>query len=674
LVRGAVFLATGIFLGRLGRLPELPAGIGALAALGLGLALPRGRGRGAALAAAAFLAGAWRLAGTGHVPADDVSTLTGPGTVAVVGTIVDEPVRERHSVRFLLACETADGGGRRSRIGGRLAVTFHGAVADLAPALQYGNTVEVRSRIRIPRESVDIDGFSRKTFLAARGIYAESTVYRTDAVRLLRTGGGSRAKAAAISLRRRLEAVIDSSLPDREGQPGGIEAALLKAVLLGRRDALPARIRENFRGTGIIHVLVVSGLHIGFIWLLADAVFTFLPLRARHLILIPLVAGYVYLTGARPPAVRAGLMAAIYSAGIVLNQPAQPWTALAAAGSALLLWNPLNLFLPGFQFSFLLVATILLLYPRLRKALAFLPAWAAAPAAATLAAQAGAVPLTAHYFRRFYPAGLIANLLIVPLVGAIVALGFAAAWAGLAWTKAAVVLNYPNRTLISWLLRLAGLGSRLPGADIAVPCFPGSWAAAWFLLLLAWAGPGRWKLRTAAVMLLAAACVAAGLFRPRERCRLTFFDGESGEFVLGEGPRGAFLLGPDDDAHDEIGMLVEPELFRRGIAELDWVVLAGAGPDHLGTLTRLLERVAVKRVLEPPGLETTAAYPAFLRLLEREEIELVRAEAGVKFYPGGLEATICWPPPGTLPEDGDRQRLGAVFGEGSRRGPADRRR
>ncbi len=587
--------------------------------------------------------------------------------VEITGTIAGDPVFKRHTARFVLNCRKLRRKGRKREVSGLLQVTFHGQVNDVKPIIQCGNRVRVKGKVTLPEDRGNPGEASESERLAFRRIHARTRVYRPEFLTLIEKAPAYCPTCLAVGIKHRFQKIVRAGLPDPRGRPGSLQSVLLEALMLGEKENIPYEIKENFRSAGVVHVLVVSGLHVGFIWLLGNFIFSPLPLRRRHACIIPLVLLYVLITGARNPTVRAGLMATVVSTAFILNQPRNIWTAIAFSALCLLLYNPLNLFQAGFQLSFLIVIAIIALTPIISSWLRFLPPklrlWFAVP----IAAQCGAFPLTAYYFHFISPIAFITNLLIVPLSGAIVCLGFAAALAGLFGELPAQVINFPNRTLIAVLIETVGWFSRLPFARLRINCFPLPWVFIWYLLL--WGAASRrfsrrrWKLAAAALLFLLPAGWATLHFPAHRRgLEATFFNGESGAFTALRCPGGeTVLIAPDDDPFGEVREIIHPFLFRNNIRRIDCLVLTRAGLNHLNVLSRLLQAVEVSTVLDHPLAPDSLSYPSFRKLLEKEKISYRRLAAGETVEAGELEIEALWPRPETT--TGEHLACKLRFGE-----------
>ncbi|MCW8850879.1 MAG: ComEC family competence protein, partial [Melioribacteraceae bacterium] len=205
-------------------------------------------------------------------------------------------------------------------------------------------------------------------------------------------------------------------------------AALLKGVLLADRKDLDYDIRNSFVNSGVIHVLAVSGLHVGFITGIFFLLFGRFDIRIKYLLTIFGILLFLIITGGHSSVFRASTMAIVFLVAKLTARNTNGFNSIAIAAFILLLLDPNELFNPGFQLSFSAVLSILVIYPifsekikRLniknyfKNILLF--------CSVSLAAQLGTMPFTLIYFNKLSIISIFANLLVIPIIGIIVALG-----------------------------------------------------------------------------------------------------------------------------------------------------------------------------------------------------------------------------------------------------------
>ena len=221
-------------------------------------------------------------------------------------------------------------------------------------------------------------------------------------------------------VRARTERALTGGVPAPQG-------ALARGMVLGQDGALTDDVREDFRTTGLAHLVAASGANV---ILLATLVLALgaaagLGLSARLWLAIALVAAYVPLAGAGPSIQRAAVMGAAGLVAALAGRPASRWYALLLAAALTLAWNPHAAADPGWQLSFAAVLSLLALVPALRTRLgaAGVPRGLAEALAVTIAATLGTAPLIALYFERLSLVSLPANVLAAPAVAPVMWLG-----------------------------------------------------------------------------------------------------------------------------------------------------------------------------------------------------------------------------------------------------------
>ncbi|MBT8182243.1 MAG: ComEC family competence protein, partial [Eudoraea sp.] len=214
---------------------------------------------------------------------------------------------------------------------------------------------------------------------------------------------------------------------------GEDELGIIKALLLGQRHELSEEVYTNYKNAGAVHILAVSGLHIGIVLLLCK--FLLKPLerlpRGKTIALIISVAilwGYAFIAGLSPSVIRAVSMFSFVAYALYLNRPTSTFNILALSMFfILLIYDPMLLFQVGFQLSYTAVFSIFWLFPRLQhfwnpENIILKKCWQLL--SVSLAAQIGVLPLSLFYFHQFPGLFFISNLMIIPFLGLILGMGF----------------------------------------------------------------------------------------------------------------------------------------------------------------------------------------------------------------------------------------------------------
>ncbi len=233
------------------------------------------------------------------------------------------------------------------------------SVAGQQPEIEPGDRVRCFAQLSAPRGPQNPGGFDDAARERADGILSRLYAEIPECVSVVRPGGW-------LSLTRLLDAARARSNRLLETYMAPRSAEMAEAVLLGQREQLESGRTENFMAVGMVHLLVIAGLHVGilagtFFWLLRR---TPLPRGWPPALVAAATLGYMLLVNAGPPVVRATVLVLVFCAASYLGRRPLSFNSLAAAALVVLAINPNHLFHAGAQLSFLSVAGLMWVVPR----------------------------------------------------------------------------------------------------------------------------------------------------------------------------------------------------------------------------------------------------------------------------------------------------------------------
>ena len=231
--------------------------------------------------------------------------------------------------------------------------------------------------------------------------------------------------------------------------------AVLAAMTLGDKSAMTKELREVYAISGASHVLALSGLHLGIIYMLLSLLVVGRRFRAATQVLIVLsIWAFALLVGLPASVVRSALMISTYALLSIAGRGRMSVNALSLAAFCILLVSPDSLFDVGFQLSFLAMLAILLLQPLLERLIRRewlfehpVVRWLWGLTTVSVAAQVGVAPLIAYYFGRFSTWFLLTNFIAIPAATLILYLALTALLLPLAGTLLLWVIGWLNRAL-----------------------------------------------------------------------------------------------------------------------------------------------------------------------------------------------------------------------------------
>jgi competence protein ComEC len=281
-------------------------------------------------------------------------------TLQLEGVVVTTPLRTPYGDEFDLEARRLLSGGETRSVTGkirlRLAAAYDPDTTQTASNLhlQYGDSIRAPVRLRRPHVYRNPGGFDYARYLESiEDLYWEGTIKSPALVEKLPTPAQHLPAGLLVArIRDRLFRGIDRLYPPWSAE--GRDGAVLKAVLLGERSSLDSDTIEDFRRSGLYHLLVIAGLHVGLLAVLAELALRMLQLGEfkRSVLVLAFLFGYACLVEQRAPTLRATLMITAYLLARLLYRQHVALNAIGLAGLLLLLARPPWLFESGFQLSF----------------------------------------------------------------------------------------------------------------------------------------------------------------------------------------------------------------------------------------------------------------------------------------------------------------------------------
>ncbi|MFP4467643.1 MAG: ComEC/Rec2 family competence protein [Bacteroidales bacterium] len=333
---------------------------------------------------------------------------------------IREPVSERaNSFRVMVAARMQGNDSLQRRVTGRLMLYLE--KDSLAAGLGYGDELLIPSRFEVPGPPGNPGAFNYSRFLAMGNVY-HSAYIPSGQWHATGHNKGRVLIRAALSLRHGAMDIF------RRNGLTGDELAVVSALLLGYREYLDEDLQQAFAGAGAMHVLCVSGLHVGIIFMVLKTLFGFMGRlpggRTWQTILILLcIWMYAAITGFSPSVLRASVMFSFVAIGQSFRRPANIYNTLAASAFVLVLVNPFIITRIGFQLSYLAVISIVALQPGINRLIRVKNPIAGkiwGISSVSIAAQLATGPLALYYFNQFPNYFLLTNLVAIPLAGLII--------------------------------------------------------------------------------------------------------------------------------------------------------------------------------------------------------------------------------------------------------------
>ena len=499
--------------------------------------------------------------------------------------------------------------------------------------------------------------FDYRLFLAEKNIYTTGRIASPSAILTFTDPANSRLLELRFlpeKIRSRIAAFLNTRLaPDKAG--------IYQALLIGSRANIPEPLLEQFKAAGCMHLLAISGLHMGLlglmltvslIWLMKRSSTLMLQLHvptAAALLTIPPLAAYGFIAGMNTPVLRALIMAIFFLIGVFVKRQRSLVPIIAAAALLLLIIKPLALFTASFQLSFASVLAIGIIYPRLLHLLAGrtdenMPAriksWFISALLVSFAATLGALPFMLFHFNRFSVIGPLMNLLIEPLLCLwTLSLGLAAVLILPVAPQAAGLLIDIGAAGITAANAIIAIGGSLPFASFWT-ITPSLWEiAAYLSILCLWLflihnRSGKVLLTATLLSILLIVSFTHGLWfiLPGKKTEISYIDlgqGSSSLVTLASGRTMLIDGGSNTSSGFDIGeRVIAPFLRQKRLWRLDDLIITHPDSDHYNGLAYIIRHFRPQRLWINGDHREMKPYKKLLLLAKRSGVQLKEPAAG----------------------------------------------
>ena len=634
-----------------------------LCAIGLTWCERRGRlipRRGLLLYACLLFGVAYWNVGDWHQSSNALLTQAGEQEVWLSGLIA-EPVRHAPGrVTMLVEVASLGEAPNQRMVRGKLRLTWR----DPQSAVFRGDAITVRTRLRAPFGTRNPGGFDYGAYLRQHGISAVAMVRGPDHIHI---GPPSTVEVGSFlwnridRWRHQVRQAALSSLTDPA-------RALFLGMIVGEQSYIDQEVRDDFMTTGTVHIISISGSHLGLLAFLSFLSVRGLtrrmpapwlerlscritPKQLAVVMTIPLVVFYTVLSGAHVATVRSLMMIVLYLLAVWFGHERQILIALGVSACLAALFDPWVIYDLSFQLSYLsvLAIAVALRWAERPEEDVSVPisgekikTWMSQYFLVSCSATLATLPLVAYYFNQVAWLGVVANMAVVPFVGLFgVPLGLFSAILALAFDLERLPFAALNQTILDGLSHMVGFLANIPGAEWHVAS-PAILAMVVFYGCLLFALMSRQRVFRWISMAVVLALIVWWIWSPRqilgEAVRTTFLDVGQGDATLLELPDGQTVLIDGGAAYErwDMGrMVVGPYLWDRGIRTIDHLVATHPQLDHVGGLAWVIENFNIRHFWTNGVQRDESFYQTLSQAVREKNLAEGVAWAGQDLVSGG---------------------------------------
>lgn len=521
-----------------------------------------------------------------------------------------------------------------------------------------GDMLVIRAELKRPQSYLSPGSFDYSQYLARKNIWITGKIRTPLFVRKLANEKTipEKIKYFPEKLRQNISRKISRTVaPNLEG--------LYRAILLGDRSGVDKSLQEQFKASGVMHILAISGIHMGILGALLFFLFQhslkwsetlLLKLKIKKtaaLLSLPILLLYSSITGLNAPVIRAVIMSSIVLAALCIDRKKSSPELFCGAALAILLFSPLQLFTASFQLSFAAVAAILFILPCLKKIvsssgemekphsfMALTGAWLASALLVSLIAVLATAPISLYYFNRISLVGPIANLVIEPLI--------------CLWSLLFGFLSLPFLFIIpplgNFLLQTGSHGlaaalqcvhffAALPFSDVYLPTPPVPLILFYYfsLYMLFICRKMERFIPSLALGCCLLFYLAPSLFdiRPADRkFSISYLDVGQGSAAFLTLPSGYRLLidgGGSSYLSTTVGRrVIAPYLWQKGISRIDAIIITHPDADHYNGLPFIVEHFSPSVIWVNTFSGHDHLFSRFLQKARMKKIKVQLAKSG----------------------------------------------
>ncbi len=516
---------------------------------------------------------------------------------------------------------------------------------------EYGDVLKIKGKLEKPIRQKNFGEFDYELYLAREKIFTYINIWQEKYIQKIGEDDSNFLVSFSLSARDKIKEITKQTLPPPYNY-------LLVGMLLGEKSFIPPHLKEVFAEAGIMHILAVSGLHVGII---AMALLVFLsilrlPKKLKLLTLILILLIYASITGFRPSVLRATIMFILLIGGKLINRNRNLNISLFFAAFLILLLNPLILYDAGFLLSFIVTFFIINLSPILQELFSKIVVWIKKPLAVSTAAWIGIFPLSAYFFSKVSIISIVSNIFIIPLTGIAVILGFVTFFIGLASISLAGIVANINYLVLNLITLIAKSFSSLPFAFIyvaqpSIMVIILYYLTVFFIIEMFYKKILSQKIKKKAALIIIPVIlliIIIQVFYPADNLKVNFINVGEGDCILIEAPNKINILidggGTPQGDFDVGSKIVIPYLRRKGINKINLLVLTHPHLDHLEGLLPVIKEFKVDMVLDSGLICDSSEYKEFISLIQKKGIPYHQAKAGDNFiFNNNLEIFLLNP-------------------------------
>lgn len=426
---------------------------------------------------------------------------------------------------------------------------------------------------------------------------------------------------------------------------------ILEGMIIGDTSYVSDEVKNNFRDSGISHLLAVSGSNVAYILILCK--FAFEKIFGRNtsnFLTIVFIVLFSILSGMSASVVRAAIMAIVIILSEFLIQKPNTYASISFSALLILLYNPITIYDVGFVLSFSGTIGIVIFSKKISelleskikidkgKIIGKIIAVFVETLSVTLSAQIVVTPITLYYFNTFSCVSILANLIIVPATGSITIVGIIMYVTSLVCVPMAKIISYFIYSIISFVIFVASLFAQIPGSSVLLP------TPSIFIILMYYIIVYNLffvKNKKVYVILLTTISVLIIMkFIPNKYINVNMIDVGQGDAIYIETAKGKTVLvdsgGTEGSDYDIGENILVPYILDRGKVCIDYAFLSHMHEDHIEGIYAVIQKLKLKNLIIGKHETDNELYSKVVELANKYNVNIIEVKQGDELIIDGV--------------------------------------
>lgn len=465
--------------------------------------------------------------------------------------------------------------------------------------LDLNDEVRIRGVLLLPKENTNPGLFNYRLYLQTKKIYTTLNANSTY-VDIISKGELSHGMLLRVKFKERIKGILDTTLNEKNSN-------IMNSIVLGDSSFLDDETGTRFRELGLSHILAVSGLHIGIIYMFISKALRLLSIDKRKSVVVALIIiwSYGYLIGFPASVLRSSIMFSLLSLSSLVYRRYDSINTLSLAAFLLLFIKPLWIYDVGFQLSFVATASIIILTPRIKWLISIYSKKGAKLLSTLFAVQIGLLPVLAYHFNSYAVMSLISNLILIPIFSFSLILCLVLILMSLVSINLSILLGFLLNVILDFTNLIIDIFYNFSFLNISLPSLGIGYILCYYLMIFICLRIIKIDVFKPKINLLIyyyliiVSIVSFVSFITISETTLEFIDVGQGDSCLVSTRDKVFLIDAGGNIFGDFDVgerIVLPYLLKKGINKLDAIFITHFHEDHAEGVIPLINNIRIDNI------------------------------------------------------------------------------